>query len=460
MNTIPNGGGASFDFGRNGAAEINITSGGLIRAEGASLFFGAGRNASAEATLNVSGSDGSGNASRLEIASSQDAFAVFGDRGAFDATVSNGGEFSVDFSQGNDFAQFGSRIGGSGELTVTDAGSSYVHRGGGLVIGQEGAAVVEILNGASAEFELDFLGIGENAGSNGRLTITDATLTTTGSPFTVNVGQQGTGQLELTNTSATFGDLNIGDRNGSQGTAVLSNTTLTLDDNDDLQNGTGLSVGFEGDGTLELTNGSTLDFASGGLQPFIAIGGAAGGTASFLVDNSTFNASEGNLNIQGGRIDVFSGVPGASSQSSMVVQNGGLVQARSLQITGERDTTSSLTVKDAGTRLEVSQYTQIGNFGQLTSSTATLSIENGAVGNFAQGLGIQQEGILAGDGYCRIIAESQSRTGHHCTWRERGRDAECYWFGGPKCRRTTNRSCRRQHLRRYCCQWPGLHLRF
>ena len=321
-------------------------------------------------------------------------------------TLSSTGDSGVFIPSGHSI--IANATGSSGGLTV----DNVTFDGGTLTVGNAGSGTLTIQNGSALELA-DSLATGfENtianlSGSTGTVVIDNADVISTGSSGfrTITVGNEGDGTLivqnsaTVTNTGAT-----LGNSPGSNGTVTIDNASWT---NPNEQ----IIVGNEGEGSLTLQNGASLTTFQG------ILGGLSGGTGTATVDASTWttvgsmvlasstidpaNSSRmGSLTIQNGATvtigDVgFFGNNAAAGSSgtvmvdnaslvndnrllvgnlgdgSMTIQNGATVSGRLFQVGVGGGTTGIVTVDD-------SQLTNSSVLAVGLNGNAILNIQNGA----------------------------------------------------------------------------------
>ena len=164
------------------------------------------------------------------------------------ATVVSGG-YSGDVEGGDIIA---SASGTTGMMTVDGAGSTWIEntsRQGSFWVGYSGTGTLNVRNGATVKTTNPTY-LGYNSGATGCVIISGAGSTWNGS--IISVGESGVGTLSITSS----GSLNssqsaIGDGFGSTG-------TVTIDGTGSIWTAGSLIVGSYGRGTLTITNGGVL----------------------------------------------------------------------------------------------------------------------------------------------------------------------------------------------------------
>lgn len=195
---------------------------------------------------------------------------------------------------------------------------------------------------------------GQFAGGNGRLTITNGIVNSSG--LDIGTGAGGIGALTLT-TGGTWNML-----------------------------GVGASVGEIGTGTLTINNGGTLN------SNFVTLGSSATGTGTLVLTGagSSLNATTLNIGNSGTGTATISGGAIATASTDGFVANGG-------------GSTGTLTVTGAGSAFNISSLFKIGN---SLNTQATMTISSG--GTVTDNAAIL--GVLAGS------TANVTVTGANSTW--------------------------------------------
>lgn len=209
----------------------------------------------------------------------------------------------------------------SGTANVDGAGSTWSHDST-FIVGASGTGVMNVTNGGSVVNGEGDLGFG--FGSDGTANIDGA-----GSLWSTNgffyIGQNGNGTLHVTNggRAESHGSYAyVGYTNSSTSQATIDGTGSVW------HNDHGLYVGFDGSGTIEITNGGTLEsgfFANIGFSP------GASGTVSLSGAGSHFaNAGAlavgGNVGGSGGSGLLQVGAGASVDADSIAVWNTGSVE--------------------------------------------------------------------------------------------------------------------------------------
>jgi T5SS/PEP-CTERM-associated repeat protein len=374
-------------FSRDGTSTVSILEGSRLEVragEGVNEdtvapFFDMARNAGSFATATI---DGAG--SIIDIFSLNSGVGDFGGTtsgligrfGTAEMTVSDGGTFRVSGEQA--FFGMGRNAGGSGTMTVTDAGSSLIvdalDVGGFAFVGNEGVGVLNVLAGASATLDVGSFNVGENVSGNGTVlvdgagsSLTMTTATDSGSNFVV--GSEGVGALNVLNGA----EVAIQSQFFNVGGAVQGNGTILVDGAGSTLNVTSESgfFGFEGTGSITVQGGGTFNHIEGSpTGSNVDIGGVGGSSGTANVNaGGTFNV-EGFLTVASGFLGGGFGVDAPTFGTLNI--NGGTVSSAGAIIGGLERGNGTVLV-DGGTWNNSAGFT-IGD-----SGTAVLTIVNGGL---------------------------------------------------------------------------------
>ena len=315
-----------------------------------------------------------------------------------------------------------SHSGVSGNATVDGAGSTWTHSGD-LYVGH-GTGTLTISNGATVSNAFGYLGFWpESPGrSNGTVTVTGPDSTWTNS-FDLFVGNSGTGMLNILNGgSVGNGAGKIGYNFGADGTATIdgsgstwtnngffyvgadqggigilnitngghvnsngsfayigygtnSQSSATIDGANSLWNNfRGLYVGFNGQGTLTITNGGQMTNGT-----FANVGFSVGATGTLNVSGA------GSLFSTGGALSIGGNAGGGGGTGLLHLNSGGTVSAATLNIwepgtlTGTGSITNSTTTTIQGTLAPEQTISIAGNvtFGPTASTTVIVTPPGG-----------------------------------------------------------------------------------
>jgi autotransporter-associated beta strand protein/T5SS/PEP-CTERM-associated repeat protein len=250
-------------------------------------------------------------------------------------------------------------------LTVTTSGSVNYSNS---LIGSSGTGTLNLSGGFLRSGQGYSSSIGNNAGSKGAVNVSSGTWF---APInnTLYLGSDGSGTLDMSGGSVTFGSIVIGRNAGSSGTAAVASGTLASAGN--------LSVGQSGTGMLTMSGGlvvvvGTLSQGSAGTINLNAGGtlqigtgtnsGALLGGAGVLTNNGTliFNRSDAST---------YSGV--LSGSGAVVKQGGG-----NLTLSGSSSYSGGTTL--TGGTITVGNANALGT-GNLAANGGTLDLQGTSV---------------------------------------------------------------------------------
>jgi T5SS/PEP-CTERM-associated repeat protein/autotransporter-associated beta strand protein len=255
----------------------------------------------------------------------------------------------------------GNAEGSNGTLTVSGNGSTWVS-GGEFYVGNSGSGTLIISNGGA------FRGggyLGEQIGSTG-----SATISGTGSTWTsgfLSVGAGGAGSLLITDGGLLAGDganIFIGTSYGAHGAITVSGSGSSMNDG----GSSDLYVGFDGSGTLAITDGATV-------SSFVATIGYASrapcmvtvsGTGSQWTTNSEFN---------------YGLIVGAYGDGTLLITDGGVVSSSGgpfpAVLGNFAGSSGSATVSGSGSQWTISSTSNDAGLYVGNSGTGTLLVMNG-----------------------------------------------------------------------------------
>jgi len=266
---------------------------------------------------------------------------IIGKSGTGTLRISDGATVS------NTTAVIGDAIESSGDVTVSDANSKWTHDGS-LKVGNNGNGMLLIDNGGAINNTSGVIGIATDSIGMVSVNGTDSSWTNEES---LSVGDQGSGTLSITNGGAVSNtNGRIADKTGSTGFVTVSGANSSWTNEEDL------SVGDQGSGTLSITNGGTVSNTSG------RIADQFGSTGDVTVsgNDSSWTQSE----------DLFIGSFGSGTLS---INDGGKVISNTMAIVGNA-TGSSGDVTVSGTG---SSWTHNNDLFVANAGTGTLFITNG-----------------------------------------------------------------------------------
>jgi autotransporter family porin len=280
----------------------------------------------------------------------------------------------------------GNNAGSNGAVTVSGAGSQ-LNYAAALNVGAAGTGTLSIFDGGAVSTGNEF-DIGSGVGSVGTVVVsgTNSTLTTTNATTGFYVGKQGTGFLtiEQGGVATTAGNTSIGSQIG-QG----NGTVLVTGAGSAWNNASNLTVGDGATGVLTIADGAIVTNSIGSVGNLAT----AVGTVNVTGANSTWtntgaltigSAGTGVLTIaNGGVVNNTNGFVGqiANSNGTVLVSGVNTLWANS----------GVLDVAESGTGV----ITVVDN-GQVTASSIVLATQAGSIGTINIGDG-GQAGILVAD---------------------------------------------------------------
>ncbi len=309
---------------------------------------------------------------------------VVGVWGQAQVQVSNGGQLLSDMAyiggfDADDFpaqvAEVGYEPNGTGQMTVTGDGSSWVNEGTAY-IGYSGDGTMLITNGGQVSSTYTLMGF--EAGSEGDVTVSGPN-SVWGSGRGLGVGIFGDGDL-VVEDGAQIGSLESG-----IGVGLNSVGTVEITDANSLwTNVEEMAVGIVGTGTLTVSNGGRVTSADtyiGGMDPEAPnvdvealLGGTLDGTGLVQVTGS------------GSRFDSSGFLyVGYTGTGTLDVNDGGLVTSEYGGVGADPNGTGTVTITDAGSQWSVSNDLVVGAYGQgdLTIASGGLVDANVAyIGGF------------------------------------------------------------------------------
>jgi fibronectin-binding autotransporter adhesin len=304
---------------------------------------------------------------------------------------------------------------------------SYWANVGGLLVGENSLATLEVLDGGS--MQSDSTSLGANPGSEGRVRVNGFDAGGVSSRLDIVgdllVGDEGTGKLLVDNAGWLRSVTGIiGDTAGSTGSRALVTGTGSIWINADT-----LSVGKGGEGILEILDGGRVESSFGyigrneGSDGKVRVSGvdSAGTRSSWVADGSFYvgDAGSGLLSIEaGGTVDneyvyiahgedsvgevTVTGVDsswsveknllvGDHGRGSLSVEAGGMVSGGSSHLGVFAGSVGEATVTGAGSRLMLQRLLEVGFEG-----SAALLVEAG--GQVSNTLGVIGEfGVSSGE---------------------------------------------------------------
>jgi T5SS/PEP-CTERM-associated repeat protein len=270
-----------WQIGVAGTADATITQGVTAEALGGITL---GAQATGNGTLTVSQAN-----TVLSITGD----VVIGEAGAGAVNVQDGAVVDAAASD----VTVGEESAATGAATVTGDGSQF--QTGSLTIGSTSTkATVTVSSGGDLEMASD-LTLGEEAGSKGALSVTDA-----GSQVSVGgdatLGEAGSGTLTMTaGAAAVAGAMTLGEDKGSSGKLIISDATVSITGD--------LKIGEAGSGTAIVQSASVLKSNA------IELGGALGASGSLTISGAGTSVTTGETTI------------GAGGTGTLKINSGGLL---------------------------------------------------------------------------------------------------------------------------------------
>ena len=212
-------------------------------------------------------------------------------------------------------------------MTVNGADSKWTNSGN-LYAGNSGSGGTMNVTGGGAVSNNNGY-IGYNSGSSGVVTVNGAS-STASSKWTnsgdLYVGNFGSGTLNVTGGGTVNNNYGyIGYNSGSSGVVTVDGTGSTWN-NSYSSGGTGLYVGYNGNGTLNITRGGTVSCSyatiaenSGSTGVATVDGSGSTWTSSYILAG---NGGNGMLNVTGGGTVNSQGYVGANSGTGVATVNG------------------------------------------------------------------------------------------------------------------------------------------
>ncbi len=310
-------------------------------------------------------------------------------------TVGAAGQGSMSITNGAT-ASLGDQIivardaGSQGSVTVDGTGSTLQSARFGneqitsLTVAASGTGSFSVTNGGTANISNPIV-VGQNTGSQGTLAVDGSTSQLTFS--TLAVGQSGTGNFNLTGGAHVGGgdSVTLGVNQGASGNLTIQGTgsTLTMYEST-------LTVGQDGSGQVSISQGGVL----GGQYGSMVIGADYGSTGAVTVDGpgSNITLTEGVLGT-GQSI-----VVGQVGNGSLTATDGATINSAAINVGsqyhgGPPVGQGTLSLDGSGTSLTMNSNASLSTIGY--QATGTVSITNGAamtsqatyVGNGPNGIG-------------------------------------------------------------------------
>ncbi len=359
-----------MSVGESGTGTLSVSSGGLVTS--ANLSVGSFTGASGTLTINSGGQVTDSGGAGIPIGSSAGTTGAVtvSDAGS---SMSTSGPLKVgDAGQGTLTVQNGGQVVSGGQLTVGNSGSGVLNINSGGVMSTTGGAT-----------------LGFQSGSTGSVTVTGSgsTWNNTGP---VLVGWNGNGTLTISNGGAvtSAGALHgsafvVAEPVGSTGSVSVSGSGSTLTNNGVV------NIGFQGNGTLTISNGAvvnnTLCAACGSAGSGMYIGQQGGAVGTVTIDSGgqllnvgiaqigSSAGSTGSVTVSGAGSqwnNAGSLTVGASGDGTLTIDSGASVTDGSA-IVGQNAGSNGTVVVDGGS------WVTTGALSVGTGGTGAITIENG-----------------------------------------------------------------------------------
>lgn len=223
----------------------------------------------------------------------------------------NTGTGTLDIKNGADVTSRSSYIGynsgSTGTATVDGSGSTWDTGGYSLFAGYDGTGTLDIKNGADVTTSAGFIGYA--AGSVGTVTVDGSGSTWIGA--TLYAGYTGTGTLNITGgADVTSGVSYIGRNTGGTGTVTVDGSGSTWNTGSST-----ISTGYNGTGTLNITNGADVTSGTG------YIGKNAGSVGTVTVDGYGSTWNTGLYSIYVGYSDAATATLNVSNDAQVTTTN-------------------------------------------------------------------------------------------------------------------------------------------
>lgn len=298
----------TISVGMAGNGTLNVLDGGSVNASQLVV----GRDQSATGRIVVDGQD-----SQLAIINS----AVFGEQGSALLEIKNGGQLSIEDTMLQDLI-FASQAGSSAAVTIDGAGSVFKANYFETILGQNGEATVNVVNGGSFLTGAHLI-LGSTVSGEGVLVIDGiGSLVTWGreSLTSIYVGAKGIGNLTIKNGGAVQeAYLHV----GANGTVTIGGDGSKWSDSEELY--------AETNGTLIVRDGGLL--TSGRM----VIANNAGDSGNIIIDGEH---SQWNVK--------YTVELGRNGAGQVAVTNGGLVSSADVFVGASQGSNGTLIVRDAG----------------------------------------------------------------------------------------------------------------
>lgn len=286
----------------------------------------------------------------------------------------------------------GNQSGGSGNMTVEGFNTNYTLAvGGSLVVGLGGNGSLTGNNNSRINISQNVT-LGQSAGANGTILITDQ-FSTMNVTNTLNVGYGGTGSLTIANN----GNVTVSD-NTTIGFQAGANGTVTVTDSGSVLNaGANLAIGTSGSGTLIVSNSAQVNT---GLVTLGNNGTVNLNSSGVLATSGLSTTGTGALSFNGGTLTATANssafVANFTSGQVNLGPNGGTINDGGFDVTINSPISGNGNLTKTGTGTVTLNATAASNYTGLTNVTqGTLNLE----GNLSQSSVVVSAGAtLSGNG--------------------------------------------------------------
>ncbi|NNM84366.1 MAG: PEP-CTERM sorting domain-containing protein [Phycisphaerales bacterium] len=360
------------DFGETGAAKVTVQNSGNLNitgeltlgdqstGNGTLLVQSQGTVESGAATLgNQAGAVGTATVTGLNSSWTVDGDLTVGDYGTGSLFLNSNAMLTTTGD-----ATLGSQAASTGAATISDAGTEW-QINGELKVGDKGSASLSVENGGYVSLAGN-LAIADSGGTS-TLTLDGNGSRMIANGTSVTIGGQGDGTLTVQNAAdAIFSgaSVSLGEKNGANG-------TLTIQGSNSIMSAGSLTVGGYGTGTLNVQDSASLSTGTN-----ISLGEQASGTGTATIDNASVTDA-GTLTI------------GGYGTGTLTIQNGGSLTVQGNDITlGEQNTgNGTLNLSGGSSTLTFNGDMTIGKSGSGTFAVSGGAHFTGSAMTLASGSG-------------------------------------------------------------------------
>ena len=258
------------------------------------------------------------------------------------------------------YSVMGSVAGQSGTANLSGSSSAWnTQTSQPLYVGYGGTGTVNLNAGAQMNVGL-FVQLGAGAGSSGSISVAGSGSALTAAS-TVRVGSSGDGVLNVSSgATVTSTGADLGYYSGSTGTATLDGSGANWN------TGTGsMTVGFYGQGTLNVRGGAQLTSNGGSNNSVLAYYEGSQGTVAVDGSGSTWNVANSNY------LDI-----GYRGDGALTITNGAVVSCGIATVGHLGKGQGSVTVDGYGSEWQVDHATGTANLLIANQGTGTVTVRN------------------------------------------------------------------------------------